>query len=245
MHEPLDVAQTRLAYDTVAENYAEYAEGEMARQPFDRSMLQVFADLIRENVAGGRTVTRVAGTPVAGERDAGGRVAGRRDAGGRVVEVGCGPGRISAHLHGLGLDMFGIDLSPGMVRIARRTHPGLRFEVGDMASIDVPDGSLAGVVAWYSIIHTPPERLPRIFDEFARVLGPAGRVLLAFQVGDEPKYLDHAYGHDISAVAYRLRPEHIESLLVGTGFDITARLVRAPVEPEYTPQAYLIAQKPG
>ena len=52
--------------------------------------------------------------------------------GGPVADVGCGPGHVTAHLRDSGLDAFGIDLSPVMIDVARREHPGLRFEVGSM-----------------------------------------------------------------------------------------------------------------
>ncbi|PZF86220.1 class I SAM-dependent DNA methyltransferase [Jiangella anatolica] len=162
---------------------------------------------------------------------------------GAVLEVGCGPGRITGYLHQLGLDVAGIDLSPAMIDVARAAHPGIRFTVGSMASLDVPDGGLAGLVAWYSIIHTPPELLPAVFAEFRRVLAPVGgRLLLAFQVGDERVRIEQAYGHSFPAVdAYRLPPNLIADLLVDAGFAIEARLVRAPRPPEERPQAYLMA----
>jgi hypothetical protein len=52
-------------------------------------------------------------------------------------------------------------------------------------ALDLADGVLGGIVAWYSIIHTPPQRLPVTFAEFGRVLSPGGHLLLAFQAGDE------------------------------------------------------------
>jgi SAM-dependent methyltransferase len=54
-----------------------------------------------------------------------------------------------------------------------------------MRALDVATDALGGVVAWYSIIHTPPDRLPVVFSEFHRVLRPGGHLLVAFQVGDE------------------------------------------------------------
>ena len=97
---------------------------------------------------------------------------------GPVADVGCGTGRLTAYLAGLGLDVVGIDLSPGMVAVARRTYPSLRFEVGSMTALDLPDGGVAGVLAWYSIIHTPPEGLPSVVAELRRVLAPGGHLLL-------------------------------------------------------------------
>jgi SAM-dependent methyltransferase len=146
------------------------------------------------------------------------------------------------------LTAFGIDLSPEMVAVARRTHPDLRFDEGSMTALDLEDGALGGIVAWYSIIHTPPEKLPVIFAEFHRVLAPGGHLLLAFQVGDEPRHLEHAYGHAISLVAYRLSPGHVAELLSQAGLDVDARLIREPYErekPRQGQQAYLLVRKPG
>jgi SAM-dependent methyltransferase len=65
-------------------------------------------------------------------------------------------------------------------------RPDLRFDEGSLTAVDAADGALGGIVAWYSIIHMPPEELPVVFAEFRRVLAPGGHLLLAFQVGDEP-----------------------------------------------------------
>lgn len=167
---------------------------------------------------------------------------------GPVLDVGCGPGRISAYLAELGVEVSGVDLSPGMVAAARRTHPALSFEVGSMLSLDAPSGSLGGVVAWYSIIHVPDELLPAAFAEFHRVLAPGGLLQLAFQVGDEPRHVTEAGGHEVSLVFDRRLPERVAAELESAGFEMRASLWRAAepggVFPERTPQAYLLARKP-
>lgn len=186
-------------------------------QPLDRAMLAGFAELVLA------------------------------DGGGPVADLGCGPGRVTAHLHGLGLDVFGLDLSSAMVEFARAENPGLRFDQGSMSELELADGSLAGVVAWYSIIHTPSELLPRVFAEFHRVLAPGGHLLLAFQVGDEPLRLTEPFGYPVSLDFRRLSPDHIADLLRDAGFAVQARMVREENESQTyqrIPQAFLIAQKP-
>jgi len=167
---------------------------------------------------------------------------------GPVVDVGCGPGRVTAFLSDLGVSASGVDLSPGMIAAARRTHPALRFEVGSMLSLDIPSGSLGGLVAWYSIIHVPDESLPAVFAEFHRVLAPGGLLQLAFQVGDDPLHLTSAGGHAVSLVFHRRRPAAVTAMLAAAGFEPRAELWRAADEDgefrERTPQAYLLARKP-
>ncbi|KKD04872.1 class I SAM-dependent methyltransferase [Streptomyces sp. WM6386] len=166
--------------------------------------------------------------------------------GAAVADLGCGPGRVTAYLDSLGLSVFGLDLSASMLAIARRENPGLRFEQGSMLELDVADGSLAGVVSWYSSIHTPVERLPSLFAEFRRVLAPGGHLLVAFQVGDEPKRHDRPFGHDVILDFQRRRPEAIVELLEAAGFAMVSRTVREPChEWESTKQAFLIARRPA
>ncbi|MEU6588356.1 methyltransferase domain-containing protein [Streptomyces sp. NPDC046881] len=168
--------------------------------------------------------------------------------GGRVADLGCGPGAVTAHLAELGLSVFGLDLSESMIAIARRDFPRLRFEQGSMRELSVADGSLAGVVSWYSSIHTPVDELPDLFAEFHRVLAPGGRLLLAFQVGDVPLRLERPFGHDVALDYHRRHPGQMAELLSDAGFTLRCTTVR---EPEVTrgespvPQAFLLAQKEG
>ncbi|MHA6797689.1 class I SAM-dependent DNA methyltransferase (plasmid) [Pseudonocardia bannensis] len=162
---------------------------------------------------------------------------------GPVLDVGCGPGQAMAHLRRRGVAVFGLDLSPGMVDVARWANPGVRIDVGSMTALDRPDGALGGLVAWYSIIHIPPEELPGVFAEFHRVLVPRGHLLLAFQVGDDPLHLDEAFGHAVDLDFRRLRPDRVADLLADAGFDVLARTVREPVGAETVEQAFLVARK--
>ncbi|WP_019809103.1 class I SAM-dependent DNA methyltransferase [Saccharomonospora halophila] len=218
MAEPDFVIRTRAAYDTITEPYTEWVAAELAVRPLDRAVLGGFAELVTAADAG------------------------------PVVEIGCGPGRITAHLHGLGLAVFGIDLSPRMVARARQDHPHLRFAEGSMLGLDLDDSSLGGLVAWYSIIHVPDERLPDVFAEFHRVLAPGGYTQLAFAVGDEVVPRDELGGHPVSLDFHPRRPDRVADLLRAAGLHPRARLVREPDTdgdyPEWAPQAFLLVRKP-
>ncbi|AIG81138.1 ubiquinone/menaquinone biosynthesis methyltransferase [Amycolatopsis japonica] len=158
---------------------------------------------------------------------------------GPVADVGCGPGHVTAHLASLGLDVTGVDLSPKMIEVARRQFPDQRFSVGSMTALDFRDGSLDGLVAWWSIFHLPPEVLPDVFAEFRRTLAPGGRLLVGFHVGDERLSPEKAYGHPVSYDAYLLDPGRIADLLGLAGFEVAARLI---MEGRKWPQACLSAR---
>lgn len=161
-------------------------------------------------------------------------------AGGPVADIGCGPGHLTAHLHELGLDAFGIDLSSEMISLARQAHPDLKFDEGSMTALDVEDGTLGGVLAFYSVIHTPPAQLPGVFEEFARVLQPGGHLMLGFFAGDDqqPQEFDHKV-----TLAYRWSPDSLADLLRQAGLAEVARMVREPNEGERFLQAQLLLRK--
>ncbi|TQS40973.1 class I SAM-dependent DNA methyltransferase [Cryptosporangium phraense] len=162
---------------------------------------------------------------------------------GRVADVGCGPGIKTAYLHERGLDAFGIDLSPQMVAVARERHPHVRFEVGTMLALDVPDASLAGVAAMFSIIHVTEDRLPTVFAEFARVLAPGGQVLLVFQTDAETLHKSEAFGRPIDIDFLRHPVELVVDLLSAAGLAVHARLIRERDETMTARYAYLLARK--
>ncbi|MGA4953469.1 class I SAM-dependent DNA methyltransferase [Streptomyces lydicamycinicus] len=217
MTEPDFLHTTRAFYDAVATDYDAHFRDHLAARPMDRAVLAGFAEHVRAADAG------------------------------PVADLGCGPGRVTAHLAGLGLPVFGVDLSPQMVALARRIHPRLRFEVGAMTGLELPDGALGGIVAWYSIIHTPQERLPELFAAFHRLLAPGGMLLLAFQVGDEPLHVAQPFGHPVALDFRRRRPDRIAGLLAAAGLEVRAQMLREPDEElgESTRQACLMARKPA
>ncbi|TDU90063.1 methyltransferase family protein [Kribbella voronezhensis] len=149
-------------------------------------------------------------------------------AGGEVLDVGCGPGRVTALLRSLGLSAFGIDLSPGMVEVARRDFPGVRFEVGSMTALDLPDDKLGGIVSWWSTVHLPADELATAFAEFHRVLRPGGQLLVGFHVGTGSTHKTSGYGgHPMSLDVYRRTPDELSAVGTAAGFTVHSSFVTA------------------
>ena len=208
-----ELGRTRDAYDAVARDYARLLPALEAETPIDVAMIDDFARRC------------AAGPP------------------GPVVDAGCGPGRITAYLAARGLAVTGVDLSPGMVRTARELHPDLPFEVGELERLPQADGSAAGVLAWYSLIHTAPDQLAAVAREIARVVAPGGWLLAAFQAGTgEPHAHTSAYGHPVTMTSYRHDPAHVAAALTEAQFALHTRVHRAPYGVEQVPQAILLAR---
>lgn len=93
---------------------------------------------------------------------------------GLVADLGCGPGHVARYLHEHGVRMLGIDLSPRMIDGARKLSPEIEFRVGDMLALELADGALAGIVAFYSLIHIGEGEMGRTLRELRRVLAPGG-----------------------------------------------------------------------
>ncbi|HCT77543.1 MAG TPA: SAM-dependent methyltransferase [Micromonosporaceae bacterium] len=207
------LADTRTSYDTVAVSYADQLRDALAGLPYLRATLALFADMV--GAAGG----------------------------GPVADVGCGPGHVTAYLRDLGVDAFGIDLSPAMVDVARQDHPSLRFDVGSMTDLDLADASVAGLLAFWSLIHVPDGEVPTVFGHFRRVLRPGGLLLLGFHVGDQSRLKTEGYGgHPMKVHVHRRPPARVAAWLRDAGFTVEAQMLLDP--DESVSGAVLFARRP-
>ena len=193
------LADTRTSYDTVAVSYADQLRDALDDKPYLRAALALFAEAVH---------------------DAGG---------GPVADIGCGPGHVTARLHKLGVDAFGIDVSPGMIGVARNDHPELRFEVGSMTDLHLADASIAGALAFWSLIHVPDDEVPAVLDGFRRALRPGAPLLIGFHMGDGSRLKTEGYGgHPMKVHVHRRRPAQMSAWLRDAGFTVETEMLLDP-----------------
>jgi SAM-dependent methyltransferase len=193
------LVNTRTSYDTVAEHYADQVRDSLTTKPYLRAMVTLFADLVR--AAGG----------------------------GPVADVGCGPGHVTGFLRDAGLDAFGIDLSPAMVEVARRDHPGIRFDVGSMTELALQADSVGGLLAWWSLIHMPDDDAAIALAHFRRVLRPGAPLMVGFHEGNGTTLKTDGYGgHPMNVHVHRRPPARMTAWLHQAGFAVEARVILDP-----------------
>jgi 4-aminobutyrate aminotransferase-like enzyme/Ser/Thr protein kinase RdoA (MazF antagonist)/SAM-dependent methyltransferase len=207
--------ELRAAHDVLAEFYVDRLAGTLDGMPAERAVLGLFCESVLA-----------------------------ADLGTGVGDVGCGTGRLEPYLAAQGLSPRGVDLSPEMIRVARRDYPGFGFDVADVRDLPFSDASLAGVVCWYSLMFLAPADRPAAFGELARVVKPGGYLVTAFKAGDSTlRRAGHSTGLGVEFDIYWLAPRDMERQVTDAGFTTTFWGGRAAEGEEGSPQGYLIARR--
>lgn len=169
-------------------------------------------------------------------------------AGNPVVEVGSGPGHITAYLADHGADATGLDFSPEMIAEARRRFPDRNFQLGDLRRLGRPPTSSgwAAVLAWYSLIHLAASELPDAIAALARPLDPGGWLVLAMHAGSEVRHITESFGHEVNVDVVLHDPTHVVALAEAAGLVDIEWYLRGPhpTRQETTQRLYVIARTP-
>jgi ubiquinone/menaquinone biosynthesis C-methylase UbiE len=163
-----------------------------------------------------------------------------------VWDFACGPGQTSEYLKDLGLEISGLDISEKILEQARTLHPEIRFQRGSILELEFEDDSIAGVVAFYAIVHFTEEQVGIAFREVFRVLQPAGIFLFTYHIGEETIRVEEFLGRRIDIDFMFFTTDFISSCLQKVGFEKIEIIEREPyagVEYE-SRRAYVFATKP-
>lgn len=211
---PADLDTVRESYDRVADNYAHMVVTTGIGDIRSHPWLKASIDAFADTV---------------------------RDVG-PVLDVGCGPGTVTAYLAERGLDASGVDLSPRMIDNASRLHPQLRFSVASATDLNLDDSSLGGVLGWWSLFNLPRDILPQVLASFARALKPGGHFITATHVGDDDVVRTEAYGGvPVHWTTHKWRPEQLVTLVDQAGLRVVAEL-RLPADEQSEPGLVIMAK---
>lgn len=105
--------------------------------------------------------------------------------GARVLDAGCGPGRVGAELHARGHTIVGVDVDPELIAAARADHPGPRWLLADLATLDLADERPfdAAVCAGNVLPFTAPGTEAAVLERIAAHLVPDGFAVIGFGTG--------------------------------------------------------------
>jgi ubiquinone/menaquinone biosynthesis C-methylase UbiE len=128
---------------------------------------------------------------------------------GDVLEVAIGTGR-NLPFHPEGVRLTGVDVSPAMLKIARRRARELGLKVdlreADAQVLPFPDASFDTVVCTLSLCNIPDDR--KAVAEMKRVLRPGGRLLLLDHVRSSSR-LGRVLQRALEVVTVRLEGDHL------------------------------------
>ncbi len=105
--------------------------------------------------------------------------------GSMILDVGCGAGKpVDEFLVEHGYAVHGLDISERMIDLARQNVPHASYEVRDMSNLAMGDYCVNGIVAFYSIFHTPREQHQELLDRFASFMPNGGAILITMGSGE-------------------------------------------------------------
>lgn len=163
-----------------------------------------------------------------------------------VWDFGCGPGQTTNYLKNLGIKISGLDLSDGVLDQARKKHPDIHFQKGNIQDLEFENDSIAAIVAFYAIVHFTKDQVSKAFHEIYRVLKPKGMFLFTYHIGDDTIHLDEFLGKKIDIDFMFFTANFIVDCLKDCGFKKIEIIEREPYpEVEYqSRRAYVFATKP-
>jgi ubiquinone/menaquinone biosynthesis C-methylase UbiE len=164
-----------------------------------------------------------------------------------VWDFGCGPGQTTNYLKNLGIEISGLDQSEKILEQARTIHPVIYFRKGNILQLDFENDSIAGVIAFYAIVHFTEDQVGIAFREIFRVLQPGGIFLFTYHIGEETLHIDEFLGKKVDIDFMFFTTDFILSCLQGSRFEKAEVIEREPyLGVEYqSRRAYLFAIKPA
>jgi ubiquinone/menaquinone biosynthesis C-methylase UbiE len=153
---------------------------------------------------------------------------------GPVLDLGCGPGQIAAIAVDSGKRAIGVDLSAGMLAVARRRVPLATFISADARALPLRAGSCRAIAAFYFLHHLPKAVLPSVLTELRRVLPVGGILLVATHLGTGEQLVTSEWNdsRELVRIVFYAKDE-LAALVMAAGFSVESVASRHPRPDEF------------
>lgn len=161
-----------------------------------------------------------------------------------ILDAGCGPGGETKKLLSLGLRVTGIDVSGGMLAIARKRVPDGIFRKEDLTELSFDNDTFDGIWSARALIHIPETMLELTLSGFRRVLKPEGITCITVLTGTEEGIFPEEYDQNKSTEVYlrRFPQNNLEDHLQACGFTVLSKTISYR-EPDHEPHLTVFARK--
>ncbi|MDN5894251.1 MAG: class I SAM-dependent methyltransferase [Nocardioides sp.] len=123
--------------------------------------------------------------------------------GSRILDAGCGPGRVGGELHLRGHRVVGVDVDPELLAAAEADHPGPRYLVGDLSTLEIDEDPFDIVVcAGNVMVFVAAGSEGDVLRRLAEHVRPGGRMVFGFRRSEEYPY--ESFDADIAAAGLTL-----------------------------------------
>jgi cyclopropane fatty-acyl-phospholipid synthase-like methyltransferase len=164
-----------------------------------------------------------------------------------VLDVACGPGNVSRYLMAQrpDLDLFGIDLAPRMVELARKAIPAAQFAVHDCRDLAGLKRHFDGIICAFGLPYLSREEAVAFIEAAHTALEPDGVLYLSTMLGrTEDSGFERCSSGDQVYVNYHSE-DHIITSLHSSGFTIIKqkRIPSPAAAPKPTTDLIVVAKK--
>lgn len=145
----------------------------------------------------------------------------------KVLDAGCGHGFNADYMTKKGLEIIGVDLSPEMIKLAKKQNPKIDFQMADMRELEYPNHSFDAIVASFSLIHLPKKDVPEVFKKFNQFLKPGGLIYIGIQEGKSRELMQPSHYNKNDRLFLNIMSQaELASLLESAGFKIIKKYFR-------------------
>lgn len=139
----------------------------------------------------------------------------------RILDVGCGPGNISKYLLSKrpDFDVFGIDIAPNMIELAKKNNPTANFAIMDIRLIHKLKTFYDGIVCGFCMPYLSESDCTKLIADCYNLLNKNGLIYLSFVEGETGRSGYQTGNNGYRCYFYYYPEEQIKKKLVEHKFD--------------------------